>query len=160
MKAGRQCRNCLITVHKKCEEKFNNENICTHESIHPKSTISEDENSVLSTDEIDSQTTTKTKHISRKFDSTARRSFHGFRNKNMSQTLPSSLSETSKNDESDNNSSPHTEKRLTSNQPIPTSSKLANVTSSAFSRFRDFKKRSTTSEPKKRRSTSESSTNF
>ena len=36
MKVGRQCRDCFVTIHKKCEEKYNTENICTHEPIHPK----------------------------------------------------------------------------------------------------------------------------
>jgi hypothetical protein len=36
MKVGRQCRDCLVTIHKKCEDKYNTENICTHEPIHLK----------------------------------------------------------------------------------------------------------------------------
>jgi hypothetical protein len=37
MKSGRQCRDCLVTIHKKCEEKFSIETLCTHEPIHSKS---------------------------------------------------------------------------------------------------------------------------
>jgi hypothetical protein len=33
MKAGRRCRDCHVTIHKKCEERFNAEHHCTHEPI-------------------------------------------------------------------------------------------------------------------------------
>ena len=36
MKVGRQCRDCHKTIHRKCEEKFNAENFCTHEPVQPK----------------------------------------------------------------------------------------------------------------------------
>ncbi|CAF5142963.1 unnamed protein product, partial [Rotaria sp. Silwood1] len=36
-KTGRQCRNCSMTIHKKCEDKLNHQRTCTHESIHLKS---------------------------------------------------------------------------------------------------------------------------
>jgi hypothetical protein len=38
MKVGRQCHDCQIAIHKKCEEKFNAETICTHEPSHTKLT--------------------------------------------------------------------------------------------------------------------------
>jgi hypothetical protein len=47
MKSGRQCHDCLQTIHKKCEEKFNIDTICLHEPIQIKSspvfTLSEDD---------------------------------------------------------------------------------------------------------------------
>ncbi|UJR28537.1 hypothetical protein I4U23_009773 [Adineta vaga] len=36
MKSGRQCRDCLISIHKKCEERINVETVCSHEPIHLK----------------------------------------------------------------------------------------------------------------------------
>jgi hypothetical protein len=142
MKTGRQCANCLITVHKKCQEKFNNENICLHVPISTKSNIPEDETSMTSTDDIDAQTTTTDRF------STARRTFRKLRNRNLNET---SQPELSKNDDS----SPHTEKR----QPVQTSSKFVNAASSAYSKLREFKtKRTTASDLKQRRSSLDSST--
>lgn len=159
MKVGRQCRNCCITVHKKCEDKFSKKNHCTHEASRPKSTISEDEISIVSTDDIDSPTTTH--NVSTKLGSTARRSFRRFRNKNANQTSTLPRSELSKDDESDNGSPSHSEKRLISNHPVQTSSKLVNAASSAYSKFREFKtRRSSATEAKKRRSQSDSSIDF
>lgn len=47
MKYGRQCRDCLATIHKKCEEKFNNDTTCTHEQnvfkYNPTSSPSDDD---------------------------------------------------------------------------------------------------------------------
>ncbi|CAF3640251.1 unnamed protein product [Adineta steineri] len=47
MKSGRQCRDCLMTIHKKCEEKFSADTICTHDpnhvKTHPISTTSDDD---------------------------------------------------------------------------------------------------------------------
>jgi hypothetical protein len=56
MKVGRQCRDCLITIHKKCEDKFSAENICTHEPAPAKpnqlSTYSDDDLKTLVNIEI------------------------------------------------------------------------------------------------------------
>jgi hypothetical protein len=149
MKTGRQCANCLITVHKKCQEKFNNENICLHVPISTKSIIPEDETSMTSTDDIDAQTPTTTDRFS-----TARRTLRKLRNRNLNETFQPELS---KNDESDRNSSPHTEKR----QSVQTSSKFVNAASSAYSKLREFKtKRTTASELKQRRLSLDSSTHL
>jgi hypothetical protein len=171
MKAGRLCRNCSVTVHKKCEDKFNSENICTHEHVQPKSTGLEDDHSMISTDDIDSQAPTyrfstkaaATAAISA-IDSTARRSFRGFVQKQNSQTSTFTLLELSKNDELDYNSSPSLEKRFISTPPIQKSSKIANAASSAYSKLREFKTRRaqvpSPLEARKPRSSSESSTDF
>jgi len=39
MKTGRQCRECQVTIHRKCEDKFNANNVCSHESINAKSNL-------------------------------------------------------------------------------------------------------------------------
>jgi len=150
MKARRQCRICLRTVHKKCEDKFNNETTCTRENIRSTSTVSEDETSILSTDSIDSRTSTP--HLSRKLDPTVRQSFHRFGYRNVKSTSTSSVPEISRNDDSDNNSSsPHPEKRPIPNQPVQTSSKF---------RFRVFNTKQSSTSQSKTRSSLESSTNF
>jgi len=154
MTTGRQCRNCLKTVHKKCEEKYSNKNICT---------ISEDNNN--SVDDIDSisntnQTTgsrfTKTLAAVTAFsvlDSTARRSLRGFGNRNANQI--STPSELSKNDE-DNNSSPYTEKQRIYNLSNQASSVIANAASTAYNKLLEFKTKRLalppTLEPRKTRS--------
>ncbi len=142
MKTGRQCRDCLITVHKKCDVKFNQEHICLHEPfVHTKSTIAEDERSLLSIDDVDSENV--------KRDSLKRRSFRRFRKKNVDQTSDSRSLEVSKNDESDHS----VEKRQTTSNPSQRSSKIVSAASSAYSKFREFKtKRSSLIESKKPRS--------
>ncbi|CAF2131775.1 unnamed protein product [Rotaria magnacalcarata] len=79
-------------------------------------------------------------------DSTARRSFRAFGNRNLNSTTVSfgpnigTTSELSKSDESINDpSNIPTAKLSIVNSPIPASSKLANAASSAYSRFREFK---------------------
>lgn len=149
MKAGRQCRDCLITVHKKCEDKFNIENICTHEPVRPISSISEDDNASLSTDDTDSRTTT-TPHLSKAVDSVVRRSFRGLRKKIVNQTSTTSLQEFPKSDDSDTN--------LSLSQ---SSSKLVSAASLAYSRFRDFKnKRTSLNDLRRTRIASDSSMYF
>jgi hypothetical protein len=80
-------------------------------------------------------------------DSTARRSFRAFGNKNFNQPITtnsnlslSTTSELSKSDES-LNIPPiiPTKKPSISNPPVQTSSKLANAASSAYSKLREFK---------------------
>ncbi|CAF2410288.1 unnamed protein product [Rotaria sp. Silwood2] len=173
-KTGRQCRNCSMTIHKKCENKLNNEHTCTHESIHLKSKESEDNHSIISTDNIDStsnmnQTTTTKSHSSLTteaaaafsiFDSTSTRSFRTLINKNLNSIPTLILS----NDQLDNNSSSYTEKQLVKNLPIPTSSKLINAASLAYSKLFEFRTKriplSLTLETKKKRSPSDLSTDF
>ncbi|CAF3220753.1 unnamed protein product [Rotaria socialis] len=79
-------------------------------------------------------------------DSTARRSFRAFGNRNLNSTAVSfgpnigTTSELSKSDESINDpSNIPTAKVSIVNSPIHASSKLANAASSAYSRFREFK---------------------
>ena len=206
MKSGRQCRDCHVTIHKKCEEKFNSENICTHEPIDIKlnslhSPSDDDLKSIVhieltnnnttpiitTTDEMDNNltksfelsmsspsyirpasivapsptlaTTTTATRIQSKaaaafsaLDSTARRSFRAFGNKNLQPPVsatyvPNSTSnlsvssELSVSDESLQNSSPSLTKKATatSSPPVQTSSKLAHVASSAYSKLREFK---------------------
>lgn len=206
MKSGRQCRDCHVTIHKKCEEKFNSENICTHEPIDVKSNAlpspSDDDLKsivhieltnnnttpiIMSTDEMENAltksielsmsnpgyirpasivassptlaaTTTATRIQSKAaaafsaIDSTARRSFRAFGNKNLQPpvsniSVPNSTSnlstssELSVSAESLQSSSPSLTKKATttSSPPVQTSSKLANVASSAYSKLREFK---------------------
>ncbi|CAF2649326.1 unnamed protein product [Rotaria sp. Silwood2] len=187
MKIGRQCRDCLITIHKKCEDKFNAESTCTHEPIQLKITqiptppdddtkglvnIELNDASIVVTDDTDStsiktnnelvqnpvknQPTTvlpTTAHrISTKaaaafsvLDSTARRSFRAFGNKNANPTITGvatnlpTTSELSKSDESLSNLSISSTGLSTMNPPMHTSSKLANAASSAYSKLREFK---------------------
>lgn len=235
MKSGRQCRDCLITIHKKCEEKFNTETICTHEPVHLRtnqiSSPSDDDlknlvnieiNDVIpvpptiTTDSIETTpiknnyemvsmptnnrtiatptiiatpptTATTANRLSTKaaaafsaLDSTARRSFRAFGNKNVNPTTTittaptttsltpslSSTTELSKSDESLSNSSTISTKKPTITNPnVHTSSKLANAASSAYSKFREFKTKrlpvTTETNPiKKTRSTSDSSEIF
>jgi hypothetical protein len=190
MKYGRQCRDCLVTIHKKCEEKYNNDIICPHEPINvktiPVSLSSEDDlknivhiempdstpslpatiddiesNSMKNNDAllvIPNNNRTTANRLSTKaaaafsvLDSTARRSFRAFGNKNIHQPITtmtttnliqslSSTSELSKSDESLNNALMiPTKKPTITNSPAQTSSKLANAASSAYSRLREFK---------------------
>ena len=205
MKSGRQCRDCHVTIHKKCEQKFNSENTCTHEPVDIKSRAisspSEDDLKsmvhieltnnnttpiITTTDETESDigkpvelamssanstrtmpavatspllpTTTTANRIQSKaaaafsaLDSTARRSFRAFGNKNLQPPPPlpsisnsasnlSTSSDLSVSDESlQNLTSPTTTKKATAAPPVQTSSKLANVASSAYSKFREFK---------------------
>jgi len=214
MKSGRQCRDCLITIHRKCEEKFNAENICTHEPVHLKSNqisspsdddlknlvnieLNDVNNTIpiITTDSVDSipiknnyelvsvvnnnrimATPTTAHRFSTKaaaafsvLDSTARRSFRAFGNKNINPITPSlpasisSASELSKSDESLSNSSiSSTRKPSIINPPVQTSSKLANAASSAYSKLREFKSKrlpitSETNPVRKTRSPSDSS---
>ncbi len=144
MKTGRQCRDCLITVHQKCEVKFNPKNICTHEP-----TIVDDEKSLLSIDDIDSGNV--------KHESLRHRSFRRFRKINVDQTSESPALELSKNEDSDHS----VEKRVTTSQPTHRSSKIVSAASSAYSKFREFKtKRSSTSESKKSRLSQDLSIDF
>ena len=91
-------------------------------------------------------------------DSSARRSFRGFANRNTNQTTNLTLSELSKNDEEDNNSSPYTENRRLSNPSIHASSTLVNAASIAYHKLLEFKTKrlplSPTLEPRKTRSSS------
>ncbi|CAF3546872.1 unnamed protein product [Rotaria sordida] len=200
MKIGRQCRDCLITIHKKCEDKFNAETTCTHEPTHLKtnliSTTPDDDNkglvhielndaSIAVTDDTDpsliknnyelvqnpihNRTTTalpttvpptttlpttayrlSTKAVAAfsVLDSTARRSFRAFGNRNANPTTTTTslvpdlteTSELSKSDESLNTPSTTAPTRPTIlHHSIQTSSKLANAASSAYSKFREFK---------------------
>jgi hypothetical protein len=156
MTTGRQCRNCLKTVHKKCEEKYSNKHICT---------ISEDNNN--SVDDIDSISNTNQTTGSRftkklaavtafsVLESTARRSLRGFGNRNANQISTSTPSELSKNDE-DNNSSPYTDKQLIYNLSNQASSVIANAASTAYNKLLEFKTKRLalppTLEPRKTRS--------
>lgn len=222
MKTGRQCQDCEIPIHKKCEERINAQTVCTREPIYSKinqfpsptdddmkDLVNLESNSMVNigADDIDSMslksvveplpspsinrtatnaaaattttaTTTATTiaaastavpttalRLSTKaaaaisaLDSTARRSFRAFGNKNTNQTAAaatvapnlSTTAELSKSDETVNNPSsiPTTKTAAittTTNPPISTSAKLANAASSAYSRFRDFRsKRMTT----------------
>ena len=173
MKAGRLCRNCSVSVHKKCEEKYSNENICIPEPVQTKSAGIEDDSITISNDDTDSRAVTNrypTKAAAAaaaafsKLDSTARRSFRGFGHKHNDQTPTITLSELSKVVESDSNPSPSLQKRNISTPPPQTSSKLASAASSAYSKIREFKTRrlnaSPTVEPRKSRSSSDLSTGF
>ncbi|CAF3421485.1 unnamed protein product [Rotaria sp. Silwood1] len=173
-KTGRQCRNCSMTIHKKCEDKLNHQHTCTHESIHLKSKESEDNHSTISTNDVDSSSntnqTTITSHSSSTigtstaafsiFDLTSNRLFHTLMNKNVNLIPTLNLS----NDQLDHKSSSYTEKQLIKNLPISTSSKFINAASLAYSKLLEFKiKRiplSLTWETKKKRSLSDSSTNI
>jgi len=202
MKSGRQCRDCLQTIHKKCEDKFISDTTCPHEPIqaklvHISSPSDEDFKNIVNielnmnsnntpvittTDEIEAnllksnestpisttnsnfQRSTAANRLHTKaaaafsvLDSTARRSFRAFGNKQANSpattTLPSvssaaSLSpsisagsELSKSDESLHNSAVTSTKKTAANTPSPsqTSSKLANAASSAYSKLREFK---------------------
>lgn len=212
MKSGRQCRDCHVTIHKKCEDKFNSENTCTHEPIDIKSTSipspsDDDLKGIVNIDLINNNTTpiitttddmesnlTKSIELSMShpnyirpalaptpissptvtapttatriqskaaaafsaLDSTARRSFRAFGNKNLqppvsATSIPNSTSnlstssELSVSDESLQISSPSLAKKATAASPPPvqTSSKLANVASSAYSKLREFKSKRT-----------------
>ncbi|CAF3407165.1 unnamed protein product [Rotaria sp. Silwood1] len=171
-KTGRQCRNCSMTIHKKCEDKLNHQRTCTHESIHLKSKESEDNHSTISTNDVDSSSntnqTTITSHSSSTigtstaafsiFDLTSNRLFHTLMNKNVNLIPTLNLS----NDQLDHKSSSYTEKQLIKNLPISTSSKFINAASLAYSKLLEFKiKRiplSLTWETKKKRSLSDSIT--
>lgn len=201
MKSGRQCRDCLQTIHRKCEDKFVSDTTCPHEPIqaklvHISSPSDEDLKSIVNielntnnnntpvittTDEIEAnllksnestpistansnfQRSTTANRLHTKaaaafsvLDSTARRSFRAFGNKQVNSpttTLPtvssaanlspnlSTGSELSKSDESLHNSAVTSTKKTTTNTPSPsqTSSKLANAASSAYSKLREFK---------------------
>jgi len=196
MKYGRQCRDCHVAIHKKCEEKYNNDVICPHEPVlvkpNPVSLSSEDDlknivhiempentpslpatiddiesNSIKNNDTLlaiannnRTTTTTTANRLSTKaaaafsvLDSTARRSFRAFGNKNINQPITtmtttnliqslSSTSELSKSDESLHNPLIiSTKKPAITNSPVQTSSKLANAASSAYSKLREFKSR-------------------
>jgi hypothetical protein len=164
MTTGRQCRNCLKIVHKKCEEKYCNKNICT---------ISEDNNnSVDDMDSISNTNQTAGSRFTKKLaavtafsvlDSTARRSFRGFVNRNANQISTTTQSELSKNDE-DNNSSLYTEKQGIHNLSNQASSILANAASTAYNKLLEFKTKRlalpTTLETRKPRSFSGLNTDF
>lgn len=189
MKYGRQCRDCLATIHKKCEEKYNIDTICTHEPSPvkptPTSATSEDDiknivhiempentpaislpatidevegnpikhnDSSISLPNINRSTTatrlsTKAAAALSVLDSTARRSFRAFGHKNpnhLTTTTPTNLSpnlstasELSISDESLHNSTKKPSTTTTTH--VQTSSKIANVASSAYSKLRDFK---------------------
>ncbi|CAF4910246.1 unnamed protein product [Rotaria sp. Silwood1] len=200
MKTGRQCHDCLITIHKKCEDKFNAQTPCTREPIHLKtnqiSTSPDDDNkglvnielndtAIVITDDADStsiksndelvshpvshQITTispitvppTTAHrLSTKaaaafsvLDSTARRSFRAFGNKNANPTTNlaenlSTISDLSKSDESLASSLSNSTAGSTIITPhVHTSSKLANAASSAYSKLREFKSKRLSSTP-------------
>ncbi|CAF1574677.1 unnamed protein product [Adineta steineri] len=154
MKSARQCRTCLVTVHKKCEYKYNRESICTQESIRSKSAILE-ENQLIDDSDLTSnidQTREKRSLTSSLIDTHSpvdtliRHSGRIFGNKspNRPSTIPGLL----KHDEFDNS---HTGKRSVSN---PSSSKLVNAASSAYNKLLDFKTKRSTLESKKPRSSS------
>lgn len=162
MKASRQCRNCLITVHKTCEEKYNKENICTN---------SVDKNN--STDEIDSMSNinqTKESYVSTKsstfsvLDSPTLRSLRAFGNRYANQLATLTESESSKTDEDNNDSPVHTEKQHISNISIQTASKLVNAAAAAYNKLLELKSKrlhhSPTPELRKIRSLSGWSTDF
>lgn len=138
MKNGRQCRDCLMSVHKKCEKKFNLETICTHDRKRSKSLALDDDDFIISTDDIDARSSTP--NLSRKPDSSVRESFRGFRNRLVRSSSKTSLPEFFKNDESDTNASSQQQKPMTPNQ---SSSKLVSVASSAYNKIRDFKSKRT-----------------
>lgn len=201
MKSGRQCRDCLQTIHRKCEDKFTSETTCPHEPLQAKLihilTPSDDDLKsivnielntnnnntpiITTTDEIEAnllksnestpnllvnsnfQRSTTANRLQTKaaaafsvLDSTARRSFRAFGNKNTHSPAPtistasssanlspnlSTGSELSKSDESLHNATVTSTKKPTTNTPSPsqTSSKLANAASSAYSKLREFK---------------------
>lgn len=196
MKTGRQCRDCQVAIHKKCEEKFNATNSCTHEPIKTKSNLispvededakgivnvelptgqpattpTEENEPMVTKSTLESATapaavrlttpTTATR-LSNKaaaafsvLDSTARRSFRAFGPKTPHSTAPSApptlatTSELSKSDESlsqastISSGSTSTKAATMSNTP-GTSSKLAHVASSAYSKLREFKAKRT-----------------
>ncbi|CAF0942922.1 unnamed protein product [Rotaria sordida] len=173
-KTGRQCRNCSMIIHKKCEDKLNHEYICTHESIDLKSNEF-DNYSIISTDNIDSisninQTTTiTTSHFPATKETTAVAAaaafsisdlipslpFRSLRNKNFSSIPTVTLS----NEKLDNNSSSTTEQRLIKNPPIQSSWKLINAVSLAYSKLLALKTKrihlELTFETKKKRSLSD-----
>ncbi|CAF1056013.1 unnamed protein product [Rotaria sordida] len=175
-KTGRQCRNCSMIIHKKCEDKLNHEYTCTHESIDLKSNEF-DNYSIISTDNIDSisninQTTTiTTSHFPATKETTAVAAaaaaafsisdlipslpFRSLRNKNFSSIPTVTLS----NEKLDNNSSSTTEQRLIKNPPIQSSWKLINAVSLAYSKLLALKTKrihlELTFETKKKRSLSD-----
>jgi hypothetical protein len=207
MKSGRQCRDCHITIHKKCEEKFNSENICTREPVHVKLNpilspsdddlknmvnieLTDGNNTptiITTTDEIETNivkptellvsiptntrptppatittTTTTANRLHTKaaaafsaLDSTARRSFRAFGHRHLNQQSPSpttslapslvSTSELSTSDESLHN--PSIKKPPVTPSPVPTSSKLVNAASSAYSKLRELKSKRLSVQP-------------
>jgi hypothetical protein len=142
MKTGRQCQDCLVPVHKKCEVKFNQANTCSREPfVYLRSMIADDEKSLISIDDIPP-------------DNVKRRSFRRLRKKNVDQKPDPSTVETPKNDELDHS----VEKRATISHR---SSKIVSVASSAYSKIRDFKtKRSSASGSKRSRLSQDMSKNF
>ncbi|CAF1364920.1 unnamed protein product [Adineta ricciae] len=62
MKSGRHCRDCLINIHKKCEDRCNTENPCPHvpvpaKSIQISSAADDDSKSILNIELPDANTT-------------------------------------------------------------------------------------------------------
>ena len=138
MKAGRQCKDCLVSVHKKCEAKFNHANICSHEPfVYMRSSIADDEKSLISIDDIQPEPV-------------KRRSFRRLRKKDADPKPDSSTVETPKNNEVEHS----VEKR-------PRASKIVNAASTAYSKIRQFKtKRSSASESRRSRISQDMSKNI
>ncbi|UJR20987.1 hypothetical protein I4U23_024089 [Adineta vaga] len=126
MKVGRQCRNCLATVHRKCEDKFSIINFCTHE--HPRSRLATIENDLTPS----------------KDETKARRSFRAFANKTTYPTIGAISLESPRTEQLETF---HTDKRLISTNQ--TSSKLVSVAASAYNKLIEFRaKRSDVRKPR------------